>query len=343
MEKRIGRIVKCAKSDDNANKRTLPVIGKISIGKKSINKNGKEYPTALDYFYCNPDNGINKYHKLFSDAYPGKPNTITIAFHSDDPRECCYERYEFRDKKTGRLIADGDGESWRIFNDQIGDYDNDIQTSLEELKAKLGIEPIIRLTIRFLLPNIKGVLGVWEINTRGYKSSIQNIINVVDSVISITNSIVFVPFDLSVTMAKSDKPGDTRKYPVLTLVPNISQNRLESLVRIYDSLPKAQILVSGLLTDSEIEKLEEKTVLGNVLSKDNHLPLLENNSSKESDLHKKILEAVEYCKERGISEEKLIKYFSKDIKDLSLDDLSKLRNDFNRIKKNELSLEELFN
>src|SRR5690349_16983445 len=73
----------------------LPVLGKIKVGQKVQNDNGKEYPQSLDYFIVNED---SKYAGQFKSAYPDKPSTISIVFPSNNIADVCNERYECRDK-----------------------------------------------------------------------------------------------------------------------------------------------------------------------------------------------------------------------------------------------------
>lgn len=84
---------------------SFPIIGKIKVGIKTE----KGYPKGVDYFVPS-----GKYSELFKRVYGDKPNTIQIVFISDDAKEACIERYEYRDDK-GKLIAFGDGEIFNVW------------------------------------------------------------------------------------------------------------------------------------------------------------------------------------------------------------------------------------
>ena len=200
----------------------LPIIGNIKCGIK-----GERNPKSLDYFIAS-----GKYADLFTSAYPGKPNTIQIVFVTNDDRSC-NERYEYRDEK-GDLFAKGDGQVFHIWDGKryaerkISDTP-DIMKQVEKLcpKSHKGWEVI--LTLRFLIPKIREVAGIWQYTTRGDKSSIPNIVSTFDMVNNTANGIVGVVFDLAVQFAKSQKPGDASRYPVVNLIPNLTQTNQQIL------------------------------------------------------------------------------------------------------------------
>lgn len=237
------------RADSELNKRSLPIIGKIKIGEKKEGANGKEYPVSLDYFKPS-----GNYENLFWGAYGEKPNKIEIVFISENIEEVCNERFECWDSK-GRKTAHGDGEEFYLFNPSSKEYDLKMSKAeaIEKTKGD-GQKWSVILTLRFLIPQIRGVMGQWELNTKGAKSSINNLRDTFDSVRNKAGRISGIPFDLLVKKHTSKKPGATSVYPVIDLVPNLSQ---ESLLMLQQFSNQTALDSIGVLTEEKILELSE--------------------------------------------------------------------------------------
>lgn len=202
----------------------LPRIGKVKTGYKDE----RNYPKSTDYFLA-----TGKYQSLFDKYYPNKPQTIQVVFWDDNPELMCEERYEYRDSK-GKLYASGDGETFNVWNSSKEKYEeyttNEHPDIMEKVHQKVNYKDwSITLTLRFLLPKIKDIVGYWEYSTKGVASTIPAIRDTFDAMLNARGSIRGVIFDLNVQFAKSNKPGITSRYPVVTLVPNQSESNIESL------------------------------------------------------------------------------------------------------------------
>lgn len=224
----------------------LPEIGRLRIGKKQAGQNGKEYPVSVDYFIP-----AGKYAGMFAQALGEKPGTIQVVFPSDDAAKVCNERYEYRDDK-GALVARGDGRTFEIWDGKkyatysVDSYPDIMEQVCENVPTKRGAENWdIVLTLRFIVPAVRGVVGVWQFSTKGRASSIKNIRESFDSVQMMRGTVTGTVFDLSVQFAKSNKPGVNSRYPVVSLVAN--DNRISE---IRDAIAPKQNL-SLLLSDSE--------------------------------------------------------------------------------------------
>lgn len=201
----------------------LPRIGTIKCGMKAISRNGKEYPTSVDYFIPS-----GKYASLFTQAYGDKPDTIQVVFLSDDPAVSCNERYEYRDD-TGALVAYGDGETFGVYNAEknlyvectMTDHPNLMEIVRKKYPSRKGWE--ITMTLQFMLPAVRGVAGIWQFITKGSASTIPQIRDIFDAILESKGYVKGIIFDLTVTMHKSNKPGSTSRYPVVSLVPNESE------------------------------------------------------------------------------------------------------------------------
>lgn len=235
----MGRIIR-----DVPNTGKLTEIGKIKIGDKKINQNGKEYPVSLDYFRA-----TGEYARMFNEKFGDKCTNIPIVFASDNIDTVCNEHYEIRDK-SGRLVAEGDGKTWRLFNAEQEKYVS-ATAELAEIESKTKLKAKIKLTLRFLILDIK-VLGLWRFETYGVASTIPQVRDTFDFVQQTAGTIVNIPFDLQVKRVKSQKPGVASQYTVVSLVPNLSPEHAEKLHNFLQAGHK----VHGLLTTDKLNQLE---------------------------------------------------------------------------------------
>lgn len=211
-------------------------VGKIRVGKKQTNSNGKEYPISTDYFIA-----TGNYASLFHKAYGDKPNCIQIVFLDGAPENECYEKYEYRDDR-GNLFAYGDGENFKVWHkDKYADYKNDISVidKVPQIcQSKKGWE--VTLTMNFLIPTVAGIGGMWQFQTKGNASSIPNITSSYDTLFQKNGFVRGVIFDLSVKFSKSQKPGVSDRYPVVSLIPNHSEENVkllkQSLIKLENPL-----------------------------------------------------------------------------------------------------------
>lgn len=238
-----GRIIRRIEPELGGHSR-LPLLGRIKIGAKEISKKtGKEYPTSLDYFRAD-----GKYAELFHRVYGDRPQKIQIVFFSNRLEDVCSESYIVRDD-AGRLLAEGDGENWKCWSAKTNQFVYG-QFELAEIQRRLG-KPHVSLTLRFILPKVPGVFGMWQFTTKGGASSIPAIRDTVDQVMEMAGVITNIPFDLVVEKVKSNKPGASSVFPVVTLIPNISQENLDILADYVRQGTKLR----GLLTEDRIRTL----------------------------------------------------------------------------------------
>ena len=213
-----GRIVR---PEQGAAMLELPEIGRLHIGKKQVSQNGKEYPVSVDYFIPS-----GKYAGMFTQALGEKPQTIQIVFPDDNPEKVCNERFEYRDDK-GALVARGDGQIFEIWNGEkyvpysVEQYPDIMAQIAAKNPTRRGAENWdVVLTLRVVVPAVRGIVGVWQFSTKGRASSIKNIRESFDAVQMMRGTVTQTVFDLSVQFAKSNKPGVNSRYPVVSLVAN---------------------------------------------------------------------------------------------------------------------------
>lgn len=232
-----GRIIR---GNQNEPRLILPRVGFIKVGFK----NGNGFPQSVDYFIP-----AGKYAEMFTKAYGEKPKTIQIVFPEDDPGKVCIERYEYRDK-DGRLYASGNGEIFDVWDGKqyrslsIEQYP-ELMKIVEKRcpnkyteKGENGWD--IVLTLNFIIPTVKGIAGVWQFTTKGDLSTIPQIRGVFDEMMQSRGFVRGIIFDLTVDFAKSQKPGVKSRYPVVTLIPNESDENVDKLKNVYANTKKLE-------------------------------------------------------------------------------------------------------
>lgn len=202
----------------------LPEIGRLHIGMK----NERGLPTSIDWF-----RPTGKYAGMFTAALGEKPQTIQIIFPDDDAAKVCNERYEYRTDK-GELLARGDGLTFEVWDGKryapysVEQYPDIMQQITARNPTKRGADNWdVALTLRFIVPAVRGVVGVWQFSTKGRASSVKNIRNSFDGVQRMRGTVTQTVFDLSVQFAKSNKPNTNSRYPVVSLIAN--DNRVEEI------------------------------------------------------------------------------------------------------------------
>lgn len=204
----------------------FPIVGHVKCGMKS----DKGYPMSVDYFIPS-----GNYAPLFTQAYGEKPSTIQIVFPSDDAELVCREEYVLRDGQ-GKLVATGDGETFKTWSEKVKKYIIVTTTEQPDIMAMLEKhykqEWKITLTLVFILPLVRGVMGCWQFQTKGSASTIPQVRDAFDAMLETNGKAAGVIFDLSVKMHVSQKPNEKSRYPVVTLVPNES---LENLQKVHEA------------------------------------------------------------------------------------------------------------
>lgn len=263
---------------------SVSCLGKIKVGKIS----DKGYPTSLDYFRFVPNVAshqeiIEKHlgatprnveiffisdehggsYKSFRELRDGQGKTVaTMTFNQEYEAEfnvvSSLKKGEVRHLENGmeKLIYKDEinFDFWSA--DRIKSKGLDANTFAQKLleKAKIGARKPEQiqweeiLILRFLILKLP-MLGYWEFRTKGTESTIPTICSTLESVMKAAGTISRIPFDLSVRKSASDKSGDRRSYPVVSLVLNLDQERLEKLEQLGNSVK------SKLLTASRIDEL----------------------------------------------------------------------------------------
>ena len=222
---------------------TLPEAGRIKVGITVPGKTsaGKDYarPTSLDYFRAT-GTMAERFHQTFG----AQPKTLTVVFVSEDINEVCNQRYECWD--NGKRYGWGDGDSFTVWDANAGELKNNKPVGAY-IEVKKG-NPLLSghkwdemLTLRFILPDIKGVLGQWSFTTKGAKAVIPSLIKSFDFIRERAGRVSGIPFEFSVEKVKGYSPGEARQYSKVKLIPVITAHTVE---KVRDFLASGQDMAS---------------------------------------------------------------------------------------------------
>ena len=250
MTTKTGRI---SKRKDVSAASSLPEIGKIKIGEKKVSaKTGNEYPSALDYF--RPTGTFaNEFTKLFG----AKPKDLKIAFISDDINEVCNQRFECW--TDGKRWGTGDGELFTVWDSTQKKYIENLPGTDERVRSLKWDE---MLTLRFVLLEMKGIMGYWRFETKAKAVTIPSIIKSFDLVQEKAGSVVGFPFSLIVEKKTGYNPGEPKSYPMVTLVPNFTQDTMEMVRDYIDMGGEINRLTTKMISTEKVLELMPKQIEG---------------------------------------------------------------------------------
>lgn len=225
--------------------RTLPEIGRIKVGMKTE----RGLPTSLDYFRASGD-FANRFTTLFGD----KPTELKVAFVSNNIEEVCNEQYEAWDK--GKRLGWGNGEVFSVWNPQGGKdgkgaYEHDIVATDPRVIA-IKKHFARTLTLRFVLLEMKGILGYWTFQTKAKETTIPSIVQAFDMVLARSGSIIGFPFSLMVKKVQSYTPGMAKNYPIVQLVPNFTEETIEAVRAYVESGADLSRLTTNMITSGAV-------------------------------------------------------------------------------------------
>lgn len=201
----------------------LPRLGKIHLGVKAKNKQGVEYPTAVDYFVC-PE----EVQKIFGE----RPRELRILIPLEDEERWASQYYRCYSKTRG-LICKGDGETAvRMVDAKTGAMEDKDSTIvlMKDVPCQGRDCPHYNaqckeiMNLQFLLPEVPG-LGIWQIDT-GSINSIRNINATADLIKRIYGRIALIPLLLTIESQEVQDP-EGKKRSVYTLNLRTNQTLLE--------------------------------------------------------------------------------------------------------------------
>lgn len=231
---------------------TLPEIGKVKIGEKAMSQGGKEYPKSLDYF-----RPTGNFANEFTGKYGDKPTRLSVCFISDNLQEVCNERYESWVK--GKRHGWGNGQNFTVWDAQAdggkGAYVNDVPAADPRVKA---LKWDIMLTLRFVLLELKGIMGYWTFQTKAKATTIPSVVKAFDYVRERAQTIIGFPFSLVVEKKTGYSPGEAKNYPVVSLIPNFSQEAIDLVSQYLEAGGNVNKLTTAMIQQKQVLQIGDK-------------------------------------------------------------------------------------
>jgi hypothetical protein len=194
--------------------RRLPRLGKIHLGiKKESPRTGNPYPEATDYFVVPEE---------VAQIYGGKPTELKIVFPTEEAPQQWLKRYSL----TRGLVCRGDGEKAIAQVDlqtgEIATRDSE-HTILKEVTCDPENCPAYKakqcrplMTLQFLLPEVPGALGVYQLDTSSRNSIIN--INSTLELVKACGRVRMIPLILKLVPLEVQPEGKKKTVHVLQLV-----------------------------------------------------------------------------------------------------------------------------
>ena len=212
------------------------VIGNIKAG----TKNEKGLPQKLSYFNVEEDKVTSKeVVEVFKKLYPNKPTKLRIRFISEKPFKFAYKRYV-----NNTAICIGNGKNAVTIGKDNKNNNIPIEVECNEncehlIKGKCKLKG----SLKFILDGIEAG-GVWNLSTTG-EFSISNIASEIYKYYQLKESIVNVPFDLTLSEQQSLAHGiyysidlrraDVKPHLVEPSIPTLQQNNVSKVKQLEES------------------------------------------------------------------------------------------------------------
>ena len=222
--------------------RRLPRLGKIRLGVKKI-KDGKEYPSEVDYFILDPQTPVELENKKLIDEfhrlYGEQPKSINVMFPLSDS-EMIFPQFYKRYGMTTLLQCKGDGIEAVCSSDEFTQglkilKKNDLGLPVVECRGKecpyyQGKKCTESATLQVLLPEIPGA-GVWQITTGSFHS-IVNINSCLDYITALCGRFHMIPLKLERREQEVQHDGKARKHYILHIDMNFKLADLQKHAQI---------------------------------------------------------------------------------------------------------------
>ncbi|WP_029421727.1 hypothetical protein [Alicyclobacillus macrosporangiidus] len=231
----------------------VPRVGKIHLGIRTTNNEGKEYPKAVDYFVVKPDESTSEAAAAaFHSVYGDKPQEITVAFPTNDPEQffpqylAAYQggggKYKLFCKGDGETASRSDGQGGRV---QIQCLYKDCPIYQQGKCKEIG-------RLQFFLPDVPGI-GVWQIDTSSYHTT-SNLNGSIQMIRALTGGrIAMIPLKLRIVPKVVNPDGFAKTVYVLELA--IQDLKLTDFLRQTPLLTTGTPLVEPIPQDELPEDL----------------------------------------------------------------------------------------
>ena len=220
-------------------RRRIPRLGKIHLGVKKMSQNGKEYPSAVDYFVCPPE--------VTAAIGEEKPKQLHIYFPTDDIDQATSTYYRAYSQSRG-LTCKGDGLTARRLIDvststtednghPTGDIAGGKAENVEWIdgitcpgeecpyQQKKMCKPLMML--QFIIKDVPG-LGVYKLDTSSFHS-IMDVTNALALLQATRGSFRNIELILSLEAKEVSPDGRLKTVHTLHLTSAANLNELREI------------------------------------------------------------------------------------------------------------------
>jgi len=215
----------------------MPRLGKIRLGEKKKSASGKEYPAEIDYFRCDPDEGMQPSDRTlllerYGLIYGARPTVLTDVFLPSDDRTFTFPNALEAWKKTAagaKRWCYGDGVRASRIDFQTGDWSDLSCCHVQECPVMNAGECKLVSRLRIFLPKIS-MAGYWQIDTSS-QASTGNVIDGLNQLEGMFGRLTNIPLALSREPKDMTFEGKVTKHFILHLrAPNVDITEFQKLL-----------------------------------------------------------------------------------------------------------------
>ena len=235
----------------------LPRLGKIRLGIKVEPEGKASYPRATNYFVCPPE---------VQEVFGKEPTSLRITFPTDNPEMWAGHWYRAYTTYRG-LVCKGDGDTAnrmvdldKVVDAKTGSLPDDLHPKFWPMASRDSANTAMReiqcpgrecpqfqskqckpmMNLQFLLPEVEGAGGIWQIDTNSW-NSIRNVLSGVTLIEALCGRTGLIPLSLSLVPMEVQPEGQGKKtVHVLQLT---APYKLADLFR-YAALPRGQAILA---------------------------------------------------------------------------------------------------
>ena len=215
----------------------MPRLGKLRLGEKKKTAGGKEYPSELDYFRCDPEEGMLpadriELAKRFKDLYGERPTTLTNVYLPSDDRAFTFPNSLEAWKQTqgrSKRWCHGDGVRAERLDFQTGEWSEMRCCHVEECPIMSAGDCKLISRLRIFVPDVS-MAGYWQIDTSS-QASTGNVIDCLNQLETIFGRLMNIPLVISREPKAMTFEGKANTHYVIHLrPPNVNLEQFKQLV-----------------------------------------------------------------------------------------------------------------
>lgn len=214
----------------------MPRLGKLRLGEKRKSGGGKEYPAELDYFRCDPEDGMAPADRValaekFTALYGERPTILRNVFLPSDAREFVFPNALEAWKRTqngAKRWCYGDGVRAARLDFESGTWNERKCCHVEACPVMDAGDCKLISRLRVFLPELS-MAGYWQIDTSS-QASTGNIIDCLNQLEGVFGRLTNIPLVLSREPEVMTYEGKANTHYICHLrAPNVDFAQLKAM------------------------------------------------------------------------------------------------------------------